>query len=72
MIRFDELLQRAIDAGFDAKYMGESQISVDEPHSHWSTPHEWVYFDNVGGYAVPFLATSQKFERKVLKDVGCW
>ena len=69
MLKFNELAKIAKDAGFDVNMMGNTQMSVDEPHSHRTTPHDFVMFEDIFGWAIPKLATTKTFENKVLKAV---
>lgn len=69
MLRASEIMERAKSAGYQVEDEGGNSFTVAEPGMHWSTPRESVIFTACDIASIPIVASTAKFERKLLKDI---
>ena len=69
MLRQSEIKERAKIAGYQVEDEGGNSFTVAEPGMHWSTPRDLVIFTACDIASIPIVASTKKFERKLLKDI---
>ena len=69
MLRQSEIKERAKNAGYQVEDEGGNSFTVAESGMHWSTPRESVIFTACDIASIPIVASTKKFERKLLEDI---